>query len=93
MVWGWSGNTNSIGQFYFNETISETLMALEPYVSHTEINRTTNAEDTIYSEGFANGYNPVVGVVVADGEDITKGMIGYITIGIDTENNPSLISG
>lgn len=85
-----TGNTNSIGQLYVNESISETIMALEPYVSHTEINRTTNDVDSVYSEGFQNGYNPVIDIVAADGEDITKGMIGYITIGIDTENSPSL---
>ncbi|TGO69159.1 hypothetical protein BOTNAR_0014g00100 [Botryotinia narcissicola] len=85
-----TGNTNSIGQFYFNDTVTETLMAQEPYVSHTQINRTTNAEDPYYSDGFAHGYNPVVDIVAVDGEDITKGMIGYITIGIDTTNTPVL---
>ncbi|GMG43571.1 unnamed protein product [Aspergillus oryzae var. brunneus] len=57
-------------------------MSLEPYASHTQINRTTNAQDTIFPEGTDGGFNPVVSVVPADGEDISKGMIGYITIGI-----------
>jgi hypothetical protein len=63
-------------------------MALEPYVSHTEINRTTNAEDSMsmFSLGFTNGYNPVVSVVPVDGEDVANGMIGYITMGIDPIN-------
>lgn len=65
-------------------------MAQEPYVSHTEINRTTNDVDSVYSEGFANGYNPVIEIVPADGVDIANGMIGYITIGIDTSADPSL---
>ncbi|KAF3025517.1 hypothetical protein E8E14_008668 [Neopestalotiopsis sp. 37M] len=85
-----TGNTNSIGQLYFNESVSETLMALEPYVSHTEINRTTNDVDSVYSEGFSNGYNPVIDIVAADGVDIANGVIGYITIGIDTTNSPTL---
>ena len=59
-------------------------MSLEPYASHTQINRTTNAQDTISPEGTDGGFNPVVSVVPADGEDISKGMIGYITIGVDT---------
>jgi hypothetical protein len=58
-------------------------MALEPYVSHTEINRTTNAVDSVFSGDTENGYNPIVSVVPADGNDVTKGMIGYITIGVD----------
>jgi len=44
-----SGNTVSTGQIYLNETISEQLMALEPYVSHTEIDRTTNDVHSVYS--------------------------------------------
>ncbi|KAF7905422.1 uncharacterized protein EAF01_005943 [Botrytis porri] len=85
-----TGNSNSIGHFYFNDTITETIMAQEPYVSHTQINHTTNAEDNYYTGGFAHGNNPVMDIVAVDGEDITKGMIGYITIGIDTEANPEL---
>ncbi|KAH7150312.1 GPI anchored dioxygenase-like protein [Dactylonectria estremocensis] len=85
-----TGNSNSIGQLYFNETVSESIMALEPYVSHTEIERTTNDVDTVFSSGFENGYNPVVDIVPLNGNDIRNGMIGYITIGIDTTNSPSL---
>ena len=78
------GNTVSTGQLYFAEPLSQKIMSLEPYVSHTEINRTTNAVDTVFSQGFGNGYNPVVSVVPVDGEDVTKGMVGYVTIGVDT---------
>lgn len=59
-------------------------MALPPYASHTQINRTTNVADTFFSGGTEGGYNPVVSVVPADGKDIRNGMIGYITIGVDT---------
>lgn len=79
-----SGDIVSAGQLYFDEDIEEQIMALEPYASHTQINRTTNAEDTIFGDGFANGYDPVVSIVPMDGEDLTKGMIGYITIGVNT---------
>jgi hypothetical protein len=85
-----TGSLNSIGQLYFNESLSETIMALEPYVSHTQINRTTNDEDSVYYQGFYNDYNPVIDVVAADGEDVTQGMIGYITIGVDTSVSPAL---
>ena len=72
------GNTVSTGQLYFAEPLSQKIMSLEPYVSHIEINRTTNAVDSVFSQGFSNGYNPVVSVVPVDGEDVTKGMIGYV---------------
>ena len=79
-----SDNLVSTGQLYLNETISEQLMALEPYASHTRINRTTNAEDTVYSGDFANGYNPILSIEPLDGIDMANGVIGYITIGVDT---------
>lgn len=59
-------------------------MSMEPYVSHTQINRTTNAEDTVFPEDLEGGYNPVVSVVPVDEDDLSKGLIGYITIGVDT---------
>lgn len=61
-------------------------MALEPYVSHTQINRTLNSEDSldIFGEASAGGYSPIVNIVPADGEDVANGMIGYITMGVDT---------
>ncbi|KAK7428888.1 hypothetical protein QQZ08_004658 [Neonectria magnoliae] len=71
-----TGDTNSIGQLYFNEDVSEQLMAMEPYVGHTEINRTTNNVDTIYAQGFENGYNPVVDIIPLDGKDVRNGVIG-----------------
>ncbi|KAF7528382.1 hypothetical protein G7054_g10184 [Neopestalotiopsis clavispora] len=78
-----TGHIASTGQLYFDETVLEQILALEPYVSHTEINRTTNAEDTLIPLGEANGYSPMVSVVPVDGENIENGMIGYITFGID----------
>ncbi|KAF7539805.1 hypothetical protein G7054_g1898 [Neopestalotiopsis clavispora] len=77
-----AGNIVSTGQLFFNETVSAQIMSLEPYASHTQINRTMNSVDSIFS--YDGGYSPVVSVVPADGVDIRNGMIGYITIGVDT---------
>ncbi|GME45632.1 Protocatechuate -dioxygenase beta subunit protein [Neofusicoccum parvum] len=79
-----SGNIVSTGQLYFAEDLEQQIMALEPYASHTEINRTTNAADSVFDQDTEGGYNPVISVVAADGENVENGMIGYITIGVDT---------
>lgn len=80
-----SSNRVSTGQLYLNETISQQLMALEPYVSHTQINRTTNDMDSEYGQSVdGTGYNPVIDIIAADGVNIANGVIGYITIGVDT---------
>ncbi|WQF80632.1 hypothetical protein CDEST_05646 [Colletotrichum destructivum] len=79
------------GQLHFDETVSQENTALEPYVGYTEINRTTNDVNSVFSSGLANGYNPTINIVPLDGEDnITNDMVGYITIGINTESSPFL---
>lgn len=79
-----SSTTVSTGQVFINETLSAQLMALEPYASHTTINRTTNDIDDIYASESANGWDPTLQIVPLDGENVENGIIGYITIGVDT---------
>jgi hypothetical protein len=78
-----SGNRVNTGQIYFNETMSQQLMALEPYVSHTQINRTINDVDSAYAQSLTAGYYPVIDPVAADGADITNGVIEYIAISVN----------
>lgn len=78
-----AGNTVSTGQFFFAEDLSQQIMALEPYVSHTQINRTTNDVDSIYAGETKAGWDATMDVVALDGSDVTKGMIGYITLGVE----------
>jgi len=77
-----SDETISTGQIFFDEDLSEQIMALEPYASHTQINRTTNSVDSVYSSEDTAGFDPVMVVVPLDGEDVTKGMVGYLTLGV-----------
>ena len=77
-------NTVGTGQLYFEESLEEQIMAMEPYASHTQINRTRNDVDMEFPKGFRNDYSPVVSVVPLDENDLSKGLIGYITIGVDT---------
>lgn len=84
-----SDNTISTGQIFFDEELSQQIMALEPYSQHTTINRTTNAVDSIYADELVGGWNPVMSVVPLDGEDVTKGMVAYITLGVDSSATSS----
>lgn len=79
-----SGNLVNTGQIYFEEELEAQIMALEPYVSHTTIERTLNVDDTVIAGDSVNGYNPIMDVIAADGENVENGMIGFITIGVDT---------
>ncbi|KAJ8131365.1 hypothetical protein O1611_g2262 [Lasiodiplodia mahajangana] len=77
-----SGNVVSTGQLFFEEALSAQIMALEPYASHTQIERTTNDVDDIFAAS-SDGWNPAFSIVPADGVDVANGMIGYITLGVD----------
>ncbi|TVY86141.1 hypothetical protein LAWI1_G008531 [Lachnellula willkommii] len=83
----------STGQLFFGEELSEQIMALDPYATHTEINRTTNAVDTLFPIEGKNGFNPVVSVVAEDGVNVENGMVGYITLGVDTTAIETTILG
>lgn len=43
------GRTVETGQIFFDEALEQEIMALEPYVSHTEIDRLVNDDDGIYT--------------------------------------------
>lgn len=89
-----SSNVVSTGQMYFDEDLSKKIMALEPYSFHTQINRTTNEVDSLWPLGAATGWSPNFHVEPLDSEDVTKGMVGYITLGIDlTHRSPAGLFG
>ncbi|KAK0199725.1 dioxygenase [Desarmillaria ectypa] len=86
--------TANTGQIFLSDDLTEYLMSTEPYVSHTEIERTINAEDAIYAAEAVNGWFPELAVIPMDGEDYANGIIGYITIGVDsTRTNASTFMG
>ncbi|KAI1358541.1 Intradiol ring-cleavage dioxygenase [Xylaria arbuscula] len=84
-----SGNVVSTGQLFFDEDLSAQIMALEPYSTHTQIERTTNDVDDIFSGSSSGGWNPAFSIVPADGVDVANGMIGYITLGVDPTGESS----
>jgi hypothetical protein len=38
----------------------------------------------MYDQSLTTGYSPLIDIVAADGMDIANGVIGYITIGVNT---------
>lgn len=80
-----SSNIASTGQLYFDEDLSAKIMAMEPYASHTQINRTTNDVDFVIAGMPESGWSPNFVVEPLDGVDVANGMVGYITLGVDTK--------
>ena len=78
-----TGNTRATGQIGFGEELSQTIMALEPYAQHTEIERTTNDVDSVFTGTEGKGFDYEVQVEPLDGVDVKNGMVGYITLGVN----------
>lgn len=79
-----SGRVVETGQIFFAEELEQEIMALEPYVSHTEIDRLTNDGDGIFAEVIQAGAMANVDTEPLDGVDYKNGVLAYITLGIDT---------
>lgn len=73
-----------IGQLFFNESVLDDVYQLDPYKAHlSTLNRTTNAEDRLYTSANADGYSSVVSVSYL-GTDLSDGLVGYITVGVNS---------
>lgn len=73
-----------IGQMFFEEDLLTDVYDLAPYAAHKlTLNRTSNAADSIYSGANANGYSAVIDVDLL-GAAIADGLVGYITVGINS---------
>ncbi|PSN59373.1 protocatechuate 3,4-dioxygenase beta subunit [Corynespora cassiicola Philippines] len=84
-----SSNVVHTGQIYFDEALSSSIMEMEPYSTPREIERTTNDVDNVFlgQVDAGRGWIPTIQVEPLDGVDITNGMIGYITLGVDMKAN------
>ncbi|KAK7179966.1 hypothetical protein PSPO01_13965 [Paraphaeosphaeria sporulosa] len=78
-----TSNTRATGQIGFSEELSQKIMALAPYSQHTEIERTTNDEDSVFTETVGSGFDYEIAVEPLDGVDEANGMVGYITFGVN----------
>jgi len=73
-----------IGQVFFEEDLLTEVYNLEPYAAHKlTLNRTSNAEDSIYSVANADGYSAMVDIDLL-GATVADGLVGYITVGINS---------
>ncbi|KAJ3534120.1 hypothetical protein NM208_g7675 [Fusarium decemcellulare] len=70
----------STGQIFLDELLSREIMALEPYVNHTEIQRVENADDGIYNQESSTGAMTLLDTEPLDGKDYRNGVFGYITL-------------
>jgi hypothetical protein len=88
-----TASTQHLGQLFFNETLLNEIYALAPYSTHlATLNRTTNAEGSLYASANGNGYSAVVSVSKL-GAALADGLVGYITIGVNTSTTAAVTTG
>ncbi|KAG8786662.1 hypothetical protein FRC20_004790 [Serendipita sp. 405] len=78
-----SGTLVHIGQMFFTDELSNQVMALSPY-SESTMTRSYNADDSILAQENSAGYSGYVDASLIDESDITKGVLGFITVGVDS---------
>jgi hypothetical protein len=79
-----SASVQHIGQLFFEESLINSVYELDPYSAHLDtLNRTTNSEDPLYTSANGGGYSAVVSVSYL-GDSIEDGLVGYITVGVNS---------
>lgn len=86
-----SGSLVHVGQMFFEETLADQIMALSPY-SETTMIRTRNAADSILAQENSAGYSAYVDASAISASDISAGVLGFITIGVDTSSSKEVTS-
>ncbi|KAK8208374.1 GPI anchored dioxygenase-like protein [Phyllosticta capitalensis] len=80
------GTVAHIGQLFFDETLRSAVEDTYPYNTNT-VEVTTNDEDMWAPYQAENNYDPFPEFVYLDSEDITAGLMAWISIGVDSTAN------
>jgi protocatechuate 3,4-dioxygenase beta subunit len=71
-----------VGQFFFDQDLITLVEKTSPYSTNKQT-LTTNARDGILSQASSRG-DPFINYVYLNGKDVTGGLLGWISFGIDT---------
>ncbi|RDH32748.1 Intradiol ring-cleavage dioxygenase [Aspergillus welwitschiae] len=76
--------TVNTAQLFFNEDVATQVMAVPPYAYHTQIPRKPVSQDGVWYEESLTGAMTIMDTEPLDGQDYANGVLGYITLGVDT---------
>ncbi|KAK4055159.1 hypothetical protein OIV83_000439 [Microbotryomycetes sp. JL201] len=83
-----SGSLLHVGQIFFDTNLTDSVMAVKPYTENTNT-RTYNDDDSLITQGWADGNDPILHTQLL-GDAIEDGILGYITLGVDTTASYSI---
>jgi protocatechuate 3,4-dioxygenase beta subunit len=75
------GVSSHVGQIFFDQDLISLVEATSPYSTNTQ-EMTTNVQDGILAEEAVADFDPVVEYVLL-GDDVTDGILSWISIGVD----------
>jgi hypothetical protein len=79
-----AASVQHIGQLFFDQDLIDSVYKLSPYAAHLEtLDIIENVNDSLYSAANADGYSSVVSVTQL-GDDLADGLVGYITVGVNS---------
>lgn len=79
-----NGTLRHVSQIFFDQTLLQEVEATHPYDTNTQ-ELTRNEEDYILGEETSvPGANPFLQYVYINGHDISAGVFGWVTIGLNT---------
>jgi len=81
-----SGTMLHIGQAFFDESWNDRVYDSSPYTSNGG-RRTLNSQDSIFAQSFRNGYSPYANLQYLSGDDLSGGLVGYLTLGVDSRSS------
>lgn len=84
------GNVVHIGQFFMDDSWNDQVYALAPYNTNKNT-RTFNSEDSILDQENADGNNAFFNLELL-GEDISEGVLGYITMGVNSSASYEILN-
>ncbi|PYH90902.1 aromatic compound dioxygenase [Aspergillus ellipticus CBS 707.79] len=79
-----ASRTVNTAQVFFPEQISAQIMSVPPYSNHTQVPRKALSLDGVYVTESGTGAMTIVDTEPVDGKDYRNGVLGYITLGVDT---------
>jgi len=81
-----SGTLLHTAQIFFDESWNDEVYQALPYILNTN-KRTLNSQDRFIAQAQRNGYNPFVRLAYLNGRDLSDGLVGYITVGVDSRSH------
>jgi hypothetical protein len=86
------GTISHVGQFYFDQTLLQTIEKTTPYNTNKQA-WTQNNQDQIFKQGQGGGDNPIIQITQL-GNTVESGLYGFIDVGVNptAKRNPSPVN-